>query len=158
MTRAYSSEFKSTLAAVSATEAPLVLLEISHPDLSTPIRVINDMQDLTSNGHLFVACPFRCVLPDDYEGQLPKARLAVDNVGRDLMYWIETSSGGQGSSVRFMQIMRSRPDLIEWEITMNLYNVNVTMQEISADLGFENLFAKPAISMQYRPDNSIGLF
>lgn len=158
MTRAYSPEFKSTLAAVSAPEAPLVLLEISHPDLTTPIRVINDMQGLTSNGNLFVACPFRCILPDDYEGQLPKARLAVDNVGRDLMYWIETSSGGQGSSVRFMQIMRSRPDLIEWEITMNLYNVNVTMQEISADLGFENLFSKPAISMQYRPDNSIGLF
>lgn len=116
------------------------------------------MQDINSNGNNFIACPFRCVLPDDYEGQLPKAKLAVDNVGRDLMYWIETSSGGQGSSVRFMQVMRSNPDLIEWEITMNLYNVNVTMQEISAELGFQNLFAKPAIAMQYRPDNSLGLF
>lgn len=158
MTRAYSSQFKSTLAAVSATEAPLILLEISHPSLTTPVRVVNDTQDLTSNGNLFVACPFRCILPDDYEGQLPKARLAVDNVGRDLMYWIETSNGGQGSSVRFMQIMRSRPNLIEWEITMSLYNVSVNMQEISAELGFQNLFAKPAISRQYRPDNSIGLF
>lgn len=158
MTRAYSAEFKSTLASVSAPEAPLILLEISHPSLTSPIRVVNDMQDIDSNGNLFVACPFRCVLPDDYEGQMPKARLSVDNVGRELMYWIETSSGGQGSLVRFMQIMRSRPDLIEWEITMNLYNVSVTMQEISAELGFENLFAKPAISMQYRPDNSIGIF
>lgn len=158
MTRAYSAQFKSTLAAVSPQEAPLILLEISHPSLSVPVRVVNDMQDLISNGNAFIACPFRCVLPDDYEGQLPKAKLAVDNVGRDLMYWIETSSGGQGSSVRFMQIMRSNPDLIEWEITMNLYNVNVTMQEISAELGFQNLFAKPAIAMQYRPDNSMGLF
>ena len=158
MTRAYSSAFKSTLSAVSAIEAPLVLLEITHPLLTTPVMVINDTQDITSNGHLFIGCPFRCILPDDFEGQLPKARLAVDNVGRDLMYWIETSNGGQGSSVRFMQIMRSRPDLIEWEITMNLYNVNVTMQEITAELGFQNLFAKPAVSIQYRPDNSIGLF
>ena len=158
MTRAYSSEFKSTLAAVSAPEAPFVLLEINHPTLSEPVRVINDMQDLTSNGNVFIGFPFQFVLPDDFQGQLPKAKLAIDNVGRDLMYWIETSNGGAGSTVKFMQVMRSRPDLIEWEISMNLYNVVVTMQSITAELGFENLFAKPAISRQYRPDNSIGIF
>ena len=158
MTRAYSAAYKSTLSAVSSLEAPLVLLEINHPLLPQPVRVINDMQDLESNGNLFIACPFKCILPDDYESQLPKAKLAVDNVGRELMYWIETSNGGQGSTVRFMQIMRSRPDLIEWEITMNLYNVNVTMQEVTADLGFDNLFSRPAISIQYRPDNSNGIF
>lgn len=158
MVRAYSAEFKSTLAEVSANEAPLIMLEITHPDLPSPVRVINDMQDLTSNGNLFVACPFRCVLPDDFESQLPKAKLSVDNVGRDLMYWIETTSGGQGSKVRFMQVMRSRPDLIEWSMDMNLYNVSVTMQTISAELGFENLFSRPAINVQYRPDNSPGVF
>lgn len=158
MTRAYSPQFKSTLAAVSPAEAPFVLLEISHPLLTVPVRVINDTQDLVSNGNTYIACPFRPIMPDDYEGQAPKARLAVDNVGRDLMYWIEQSSGGQGSSAKFMQVMRSNPDHIEWQITMNLYNVNVTMQEITAELGFQNLFAKPAISVQYRPDNSLGIF
>ena len=158
MTRAYSSAYKSTLSAVSAPEAPFVLLEINHPALTAPIRVINDVQDITSNGNLFIGYPFRCVMPDDFEGQLPKSKLAIDNVGKDLMYWIETTYGGQGSTVRFMQIMRSRPDLIEWEITMNLYNVVAQMQDISADLGFENLFAKPGISRQYRPDNSPGIF
>lgn len=158
MSRNYSDEFKSTLAAVSAPEAPFILLEINHPDLSEPVRVINDMQNITSNGNLYIACPFRCILPDDYDGQLPKARLSIDNVGRDLMYWIDSSNGGQGSTVKFIQIMRSRPNQIEWEITMNMYNVNVTMHEISAELGFDNLFSKPAISMQYRPDNSMGLF
>lgn len=158
MTRPYSSQYKSTLAKVSAEEAPLVLLEINHPALSEPVRVVNDTQDLTSNGHTFIACPFRYVLPDDFENQLPKARLVVDNIGRDLMYWIETSGGGAGSAVKMMQVMRSRPDTIEWSISMNLYNVQATMQEVSAELGFENLFAKPAISLQYRPDNSPGIF
>ena len=158
MSRQYSSQYKSTLAKVSAEEAPLVLLEINHSSLSTPVRVVNDMQDITSNGNLFVACPFRYVLPDDFENQLPKARLAVDNIGRDLMYWIETSGGGAGSTVKMMQVMRSRPDTVEWSITMNLYNVQVTMREVSAELGFENLFAKPAVLLQYRPDNSPGIF
>lgn len=158
MSREYSSQFKSTLAKVSAEEAPLVLLEINHAALSSPVRVVNDMQDLTSNGNLFIACPFRYVLPDDFENQLPKARLAVDNIGRDLMYWIETSAGGNGSTVKMMQVMRSRPDTIEWSISMNLYNVQVTMREVSAELGFENLFAKPAVALQYRPDNTPGIF
>lgn len=158
MPRSYSGVYKSTLAQVSAPEAPHILLEIDHPDLTTPIRIINDTQDLTSNGNLYLACPFRCVLPDDFENQLPKARLAVDNIGRELMFWIETTAGGNGSTVRFMQVMRSRPDQIEWEITMSLYNVQVTMQEVSGELGFENLFSKPAINLQYRPSTTPGIF
>lgn len=158
MPRTYSPQYKSTLAAVNADEPPLVMLEIDHPDLSEPVRVINDNQDLTSNGHLFVACPFRCTLPDDFENQLPKATLAVDNIGRELVYWIETSNGGEGAAVRFMQVMRSRPDLIEWEITMSLTDVRVTMLEVAGQVGFENLFNRPAVHLTYRPDNSPGLF
>lgn len=158
MAKNYSAQYKSTLAEVNAAEAPMILLEIDHPDLDEPIRVVNDTQDLTSNGNLYIGFPFRCVLPDDFENQLPKARLSIDNVGRDLMYWIETTGGGQGSTATFKQILRSNPNLIEWSITMSLFNVHVTMQEISAELGFENLFGKPAITFKYRPDNSPGLF
>ena len=158
MAKNYSSEFKSTLAEVSAPEIPYVLLEINHPDLASPVRVINDTEDLTSNGNLYVAIPFRCTLPDDFENQLPKARLSVDNVGKELMYWIETSGGGNGSTVTMRQVMRSRPDLVEWEITMSLFNVQVTMQSVSAELGFENLFNKPAITRRYRPDTAPGIF
>lgn len=158
MARIYSSEFKSTLAEVSAPEAPLVLLQIDHPDLAQPVRVVNDTQDLTSNGDLYIAIPFRCTLPDDFENQLPKARLSVDNVGKDLMYWIETSGGGNGSTVTMSQVMRSRPDQIEWSITMNLYNVSCSMTEVSGELGYENLFAKKAIRVRYDPSSSPGLF
>lgn len=158
MAKDYSANFKSTLAEVNAPETPLILLEISHPDLDQPVRVVNDTVDVTSNSNLYVGFPFKCVLPDDFENQLPKARLAIVNIGRELMYWIETTGGGQGSICTFKQILRSNPDLVEWSITMNLYNVQVNMDEISAELGFENLFSKPAISRQYRPSNSSGLF
>lgn len=158
MPKAYSDEYKSTLAAVSPEETPLILLEISHKDLIVPVRVVNDMQNITSNGNEYIACPFRCNLPDDNENQLPRATLAVDNVGKELMYWIETSGGAQGSTVRFIQVMRSRPDQIEWEITMNLYNVNVTQKEITGDLGYDNLFGRKAIQIRYDPMSSPGIF
>lgn len=158
MARSYSAEYKSTLARVSAPESPRILLQIDHSALTTPIRVINDTENLTSNGFEYIAFPFNVVLPDDFENKLPKAQLTIDNVGRDLMYWLESTNGGAGSTATFSQVMRSRPNQIEWTITMSLFNVSANNQHVTAELGFENLFVKPAISMQYRPDNSIGIF
>jgi hypothetical protein len=158
MAQAYSDIYKSTLAEVSAPEAPLLLLQINHPELPSPIRVINDTQNITSNGNLYVAFAFRFVLPSDYENQIPKARIAIDNVGKDLMQWIETSDGGAGSTVQLSTIMRSRPNQIEWTMTMSMFNIQANAREVSAELGFENLFTKPAISIQYRPETCIALF
>ena len=53
MARNYSAEYKSTLAEVSAPEAPLVLLEIDHEELASPVRVVNDTQDVVSNGNTY---------------------------------------------------------------------------------------------------------
>lgn len=158
MARAYSTAYKSTLAATAAAESPIILLEISHPDLATPVRVVNDNQAVTSNGVEFIACPFRCTLPDDIENQLPRATLSVDNVGKELMYWVETSGGGRGATARFIQIMRSRPNQIEWQITMNLTNLKATMKEVSAELGYENIFARPAVAMRFDPFTAPGIF
>ena len=122
------------------------------------MRVVNDTQDIITLGETYIAAAFRCVLPDDFEGQQTRAQLAVDNVGRDLMYWIETSGGGHGSTVTFRQVMRSRPDQVEWSITMNLYNVVADYREVSGDLGYEDLFGRPSIAMTYRPDTAPGTF
>ena len=158
MARAYSSAYKSTLAAVSSNEAPLILLEIDHADLGSPVRVVNDNSNLTSNGDIYIALPFRCELPDDFDGQLPRARLAVDNIGRELMQWIESSGGGNGSTCRFMQVMRSRPDTVEWEITMNLYNVRCTFMEVSSELGYDNTFSRAACALSFTPAIAPGIF
>ena len=158
MARNYTTEYKSTLAKISAEETPLVLLQIDHPDLDQPIRVVNDTDNITSNGQTYIAFPFSVVLPDDYENKLPKASIAIANVGKDLMYWIENSDGGIGATATFRQVMRSRPNDVEWSITMTLFNVTATNMQVSAELGFENLFAKPSISINYRPENSAGLF
>lgn len=158
MARTYSAQYRSTLAKVSMEEAPLILLEIDHPELPEPVRIVNDTVDITSNGNLYIAFPFNCSLPDDFENQLPRARLSISNIGRDLMVWLETTDGGAGATARFQQVMRSRPNQIEFEITMSLFNLAATNLEVSAELGFDNLFTKPAVSISYRPENSIGLF
>lgn len=139
-------------------ELPLVLIEITHSGLPEPVRVVGDTADITSNGHLYIAAPFRIVMPDDQEGQVPKARLAIDNVGSAIMDWVETSSGASGAQVRMMQVMRGTPDEIEFEITMDLTNIEATPLEVSGQLGFDDVLNTPAVQVKYRPDNTPGLF
>lgn len=155
---ALSAAFVGTLAEVSAPESARILLQIDHPALATPVRVINDTADLTSNGDTYTACAFEITLPEDLAEQVPRASLAVDNIGRELTQWIETADGAEGATVRVMAVMRSRPDVIEWEVTLDLFNLRVTTSRITAQLGWENLFATPAVRLAFRPETAPGVF
>lgn len=158
MPRNYSRPYKEMINATGAGEAPLTLLEITHPDLASPVRVVNDVQDLVSNGNTFTALAFRVTLPDDLDSGQPRAQLAVDNVGRDLTSWIEASAGAAGAAVRLMQVRRSAPNTIEWEVTLDLNNVSMNMLEVSGELGFDDLLNLPGIALTYRPDVAPGLY
>ena len=137
---------------------PLTLLEITHPDLATPVRVVNDTQAITVLGNEFTPLSFRPVWPDDLSQGLPRAGLAIDNVGRELTQWIESTAGGQGAEVRLMQVLRSDPDTIELDITLGLDNVELSQLEVTGELGFEDILNRPATTVNYRPEVAPGLF
>lgn len=158
MAKDLSSDFKKRINAVSSDERPLVLLEIDHTDLTSPIRVVNDTDDVVSNGNNFIALAFRITLPDQKEQGLPHASLEVDNIGKEMVSWLELSGGGQGATVRVMIILRSNPDIIEYDITLNLSNVVLTQETVSGDLTFEDIMNKPSFNVTYRPHTHPGLF
>lgn len=151
---------RSARTAINSTagEHPLVLLEINHSGLSEPIRVVGDTQDITSGGFLYVAFPFAISLPDDFGGQLPKATLTIDNVGRELTSWLEASGGGRGATCTIRLVMRSAPDLVEYEIVMSLTNLAIDWKKVTGQLGYEDLLNRPAVQMQIRQDTAPGLF
>lgn len=68
-------------------------LEFWHPNLTDPIRVVNDTVNLTATleddaprnageAVLFIGCPFQVTLPSK---DSPVTEIAVDNIGRELM-------------------------------------------------------------------------
>ena len=158
MPKNYSAGYQEVINATGADEAPHILLEISHPGLTEPARLINDTQDLPSNGQLFVGIPFQIVLPDDLEEGAPRATLQIDNVGRELTQWVESSGGGEDATVRIMQVLRSAPDVIEWEVTMSLSNVHMTMAVVSGTLTYDDLLNRPSVTVLFRPETAPGLF
>lgn len=156
--RSYSSNFRREISSISRPSAPLLLLEINHADLATPVRVVNDNQDLVSNGNTFTALGFHATLPDDLSQGQPRAQLFIDNVGRELTQWIESSGGAEGATVRMIQVRRADPDTIEWEVTMDLTDVSMDANQITGTLSFTNLLDVPGIAVFYRPENTPGLF
>jgi hypothetical protein len=158
MPKSYSDSAKASMNAVSGDEPLLLLLEINHPDLPQPIRVVNDNQNITHLTNTYTAMAFSVKLPDEREQGLPRAEISIDNIGRELTDWLDLSGGGQGSTVRFMHIKRSMPDLIEWEATLDLFNVSQTTQVVSGTLGYQDVLNLPAVAVTYIPSSHPGLF
>ncbi|WP_081550329.1 DUF1833 family protein [Chromobacterium haemolyticum] len=158
MARAISQAARENINATSAAEPLLMLLEISHEDLAEPARVVNDSVPITVEGHVFVACSFSFQLPEESEGQVPQAQLAIDNVGRELTKWIDVSQGGAGSQCRVIQVLRSQPKVLEYDITLDLSNVAMTPLQITATLGYVDFLNQPAVALHYRPETAPGVF
>lgn len=154
-----SANFKEKLNAVQGDERPLVLLEIDHSGLTQPIRVVNDYDDVTSNGNVYTGLPFIINLPSQEEDGLPRASLEIDNIGKEMMQWLETSNGGAGATAKVSLILRSNPDTVELgPYDLDLMNVKATQFTVSGQLGYEDILNKPAFQITYRPHNFPGLF
>lgn len=158
MTHKYTEAGRRNLYATSAEEPFLVLLEITHPELDESIRVVNDSANITVQGKEFVACPFDITLPDDIAEQVPQATLSVDNIGRELTQWLEYSRGGKGAKCRIIQVLRSYPDVLEFDMTLDMSGISIDNQVVSSQLGFQNTLLLPAVTMRYDPFTTPGAY
>lgn len=154
----YSDAARQNLLATSADEPFLVAIEITHADLTIPARFVNDSQNILIQGNEFFSTAFRVALPDDKDQQLPQARLEVDNVGRDLTQWLEFSRGGKGARCRIIQVLRSDPNLIEFDMTMDLTGLVIDNMTVSGLLGFQNTLGQTAVAVRFDPLTSPGLW
>lgn len=153
-----SERYKRALGAVSSSDVAVVLLEITHPDMPEPARVVRDTQNLVSNGNTFIATAFDFTFPDDKGSSAPRAELVVDNVGRELMSWIDMSKGGRGAEVRLMVVLRATPDVIEADFRLGLERIVVDQWKVTGELGYGNLLDLPAVAVRYDPRTAPGIF
>ena len=138
----------------------LMAAEITHADVAEPIRVVNDIAPLVLAGHEYQAFSFRVRLASERDGGIPTAEIVIDNVGRSLTRWLDASSGGQGASVRLMQVLVPTVGAtsIEWEMTVDVLAVSVSQTAITCRLGYEALTARSAVTVRYDHQSSPGLF
>ena len=156
--RTYTSHARQQQNLLSPTDLWLMLLEINHSALAAPLRFAVDSQELVSQGNTYAAIGARIELPDDQDTQYPRAQIVIDNVGRSLMRILEDTHGMRGATVKLIQVYRSRPDIWEQEIEMDMRDITATQSTVSAQLSFDNVFDRPSVPLTYRPTTKPGLF
>lgn len=152
-----STTFKTSAFAQDATDIWLVLLTIEHDDLSAPIRVVNNTENVTSNSELFVAFPFDITLPDNRDGSPPTAKLAIDNVSREIGEAIRSISSPASVKIQIVRHAALDTVEIEWPY-FTLRNVKWDMLKVSGDLSFEDFVTEPYPAGKFVPAQFPGLF
>ena len=145
------------LRASSPERAVSFAVEISHSALPAPVRVVDDVAPRRIDGAEYAAVRFGVRLAQDAEGENPRAELVIDNVGRDLMQWIEAAGGAQGATARVMQVRRGESDP-DWEMTLDVTGVEADQAQVRAALGFDPLLGRAAVAVRHDPQTSPGLF
>jgi len=129
---------------------PLVLIEIDHDDLASSIAVVNNKQNVTSNGTEYTAYPFEITLPDSNEDAPPKAKLRIDNVSREIGQSIRLISSPLDVTIKV--IRQATPDAVEMEFSgMKLRRVTYDALSVSGDLEFEDLTREPYPAFTFSP-------
>jgi hypothetical protein len=153
----YSERFKINVNKLNADEALLSLLEIEHPLVDDPIRLVNDSHDLVFQGNTYIAMPFNIQKHDDIQGELPRASLTISNIGRSMIKWIDASGGGKGAKIRVSLVRRTSTDAEE-SLVFDIGTVNVTTQNVTFNLIIQNNLAKRAVRWIYDMNHARGLF
>ena len=137
-------------------------LEVTHAGLTEPVRVVADTVEHTVEGNVHIPLPFHAAMPQDKEGEIRTAVLRIDNVGEELMAWVEASEGGRDATMRAMRLIPpgdgETESTVAWEVTMSVGVTEVTNEFVTVSLTDEPVFGRPAVTVRHDPATSPGIF
>ncbi len=152
-----SDDFVTEAYQQESSEAFLILLTIDHDDLANPIRVVNNTENITSNGNVFIGFPFGLELPSSHDDKAPRAQLIIDNTSSEIATAIRLIASSP--TVLIELIIASAPDVIERTFSpFNLRNVKWDVNQMSGDLELEFLDSEPYPFGLFIPSYFPGLF
>lgn len=135
----------------------VALLLIEHPSIA-PVRICSDTAQIVRSDGTYLPFPFEFVLPEDTEGEIPRAAVKLDNVNREIVKQLSTIEGKP--TVTFMLVLADTPEVVEYgpaEFLMADAAWNVLT--ITGTLAYqEDIWMQQVPGQSYTPSNSPGLF
>lgn len=120
-------------------------------------RLVNNSADVLSRGNTFTAIPMTISLPVD-DGQTARSfALEIDNVGRDLIQGIRSTT--DKIQVTIEMILASMPDVVQMSFSdFKVGTITYTATKITAQVVMDNFLAIEMTSERYTPAIYPGLF
>lgn len=160
MARSLSSTIIAAANAQQTGQVVLALLEIAHPALTT-LRLVNNTEDVTSNGNSYEAFPFSVTLPADAADASPVAQVIVSNIDRQVVQAARTvagSSAGLASASLFL-VAYAAPDTVLLALDdYRVQNLRYTAEALSFDMTLEQFQQEPYPAMTFTPGRFPGMF
>lgn len=134
----------------------LMLLTISHASFTT-LRLVNNTEDIVSNGNTFTAFPFRVNLSVDDGESSREVGIEFDNVSLQLIDEIRTVTTPM--AVKLEMVLASDPDFIQIEVNdLQIRNITYNKQTVTAKLIMDDFLSTELTSEKYTPTLYPGLF
>lgn len=167
MARTVSLTMRQAMNAQETGEVAVILLTITHPDLATPIRLSSDpttristdplLYGTVSRGQTYYFLPFSAILPDDKDEAPPSARIIIDNIDRELIRLIRSTS--TPAAVTLEMVLASAPDSVEIMFPeLDLVSADYDAQSVTISLAIDALLTEPYPSGTFDPASFPGLF
>jgi hypothetical protein len=157
MANQLSPELLEQLYGQQSNDPFLTLLTLTNPLFSETIYVVNNSENITSNGQEYTAFPFSLTLPIDDNETVRSVSITFDNTSLELINEFRTAT--QEIDVTMKMILASRPDEIQYEIgELKLKGIEYNNKTIRASLVMDDFLSVGLTSEKYTPTNYPGLF
>lgn len=131
------------------TEVFLECLTFDHASLGSPIRLVNDTQDLVRTAGTFTAFPFDIKLPSKSDDRISEAEVVASNVDRQLVQALRGISGDKPTCM-YEVVLLGSPNTIEFgPATFEILGFTTVMGSISMRISFDMKFLNEAFPKDY---------
>jgi len=157
MSRNLSTAAKLATFSQETDVAFFILLTISHPDIITPIRVVNNTENITSNGNVFLRYPFQITLPFEREDSLPTVKLVIDNIDRQIVTAVRNLSSPP--TITLEVVTSNNFDVVEvGPFIFTMRSASYDSITVEGVLEFESILDQPYPAETVTPANFPGSF
>jgi len=156
MARNLSAPATASINAEATDEVWLTLLTIESPELTPPLRLVNNNASVTSRGNVYLAFPFDVDFPGQDEQSPGEARITIDNIDRSIVNLVRSIIAPP--SVTMEVVLASSLDVVEAAfLNMTLRNVSYNSKTVTGYLRFEDIVVEP-VTYAMTPERFPGLF
>ncbi len=156
MSNTLSAELLAQLYAQESNDPFLTLVTLSH-DSFDDIRLVNNTENIISNGLEFIAFPMRITLPKDDGETLREVAIEFDNVGLELIEEIRTVT--DFIDVSLQMVLASIPDEIQFSFNeLKIQSITYNSKRVSAKLFMDSFLNTEISGEKYTPLIFPGLF
>lgn len=157
MPRDTSLTFRRAVFSQQTGEVLLSLVSIEHATLASPIRLVNNLVDITSRGNTFAACGFGLLPPQETSDRLPTSSIWIDNVDQALTESVRSIT--TPATVTLEIILASDPDRVEaGPFVFRLERIDINAENITGRLAFEDFLNERVPAGRISPTTFPGVF